>query len=133
MPIHVEYEADFARVRVREPSELGELREATQKIVERYGAKEPICILVLNEDIEYTRRSEFVRAASLSVGELLSERQVRIAVHAGSEYVYGLTRMFGAFLEGPEVAFEVFRDREEAECWLLGKPYPPEDRLRRSP
>jgi len=33
--------------------------------------------------------------------------------------------MLGAFADSSAVAYDVFRDREAAECWLLGKPYPP--------
>ncbi len=46
----------------------------------------------------------------------------RVAFVVGSDLAYGLTRIHEAFREQPQLAFGVFRDREEALAWLLAAP-----------
>jgi len=128
MPIHFELEADYVRVTCEADFDTAEVRTRCEEIARLHGSKSLLRVLVQDDDANFTPTPEELKAFAAVLSVAYRDVPVRIAVVAGNDVHFGMARLLGAFCEPPAMGYEVFREREAAECWLLGKPYPPAHR-----
>ncbi len=124
MPITTEIDKD-RNLRVHIISGILTYKKLIEKLQELYASSEQIMYMNVLWDISEADVSSFTTAEVESVAKLVNENwgasgNNKGAFVASGALGYGLTRMFEILLEhGTKNQISVFRNRKEAEEWLL--------------
>lgn len=76
-------------------------------------------VLVDARDVSGAPDTDELREIARALQPLLSYGLARYAVVTGSDFVYGVARMFSVFAELMDINVGAFRDMDEAKAWLV--------------
>ena len=127
MPIRYSIEDQHVTITCEGEFDSVDIRSNSEEIVKTLGTRPLLRILVEDVDSTFDPSAEELKDLAIMMQAIYRDVPLRIAVHVERELQFGKARMLGAFWGAYGVAYEVFRDREAAEGWLLGTPYPSDE------
>jgi hypothetical protein len=126
MPIEVRIDETLRLVRLKASGELTlrDLVEAIEPMLQASGFEPDMPQLL---DLGSVERSGITADQMRSLVEVFAKEvprvgSGRVAVFAPRPVIFGLSRMYEALSEELPMRLRVFRDRDEAEAWLLEAP-----------
>ncbi|MDP6980691.1 MAG: hypothetical protein QF570_19175 [Myxococcota bacterium] len=125
MPIRITTEDEYVLVSAEDDFDMIDVRATLEEAAKRNGSKPLLRILVDARATDFRVTTDDVGLIVRIWQEVFRSRSVQIALVVSTDVQFGMGRMLGALSHETPVSYEVFRERDDAERWLLGKPYPP--------
>ncbi len=126
MAIRIEPGRDYIFVDANDAFDMVDVWAAFEEIAKIGVARSPLRVLIVDQGTHLRATTpEDVKQIVGIWKKVFRTQSVDIAIVVQSDMQFGMGRMLSALGQDSPVSCEVFRDRDTAERWLLGKPYPP--------
>ena len=116
MPISLENARPVVRITASGPVTHSEIRELFQAMMQNAPRQGGAAVFVDTLGVTGAPSAAELRLIAMELKRLTDAGFGPIAVVTGSEWMYGVVRMFSVFVKSTEVA--AFRSAEDAETWL---------------